>query len=88
LCLPKVGEGLFEVGDVVFLVFAHYNDVINIGNNVSLELRIQDFFGHSGKGCPHIFKPLQHSGVTVSAEGCGKAYFFIIFFLEPNLVVP
>jgi hypothetical protein len=72
---------------MVLLIFAYHNNDINISNNVSLELRALNLFGHSREGCPRIFKPLQHSGVAVSAEGCGKACFLFVFFLEPDLVV-
>jgi hypothetical protein len=70
-----VHEGFGQVCDIIFLLLADHNYVIDIGEDVSTK----SVFG--------IAEPLWHSEVAVSYEWGDETSLLFIFWWKPDLVI-
>jgi hypothetical protein len=82
-----VHEGLSYIINLYCFLLARYDDVIDIGEDISVHLLFEDGLHHSVESGSSILNALEHSEVTVSVEGCNKACFTFVFLSEPNLMI-
>jgi hypothetical protein len=72
---------------MLFFSPCHHN-VVNVCENISLHLVFEDDLRHPTERWASILEAFKHLKITISAEGCDKAYFLFVLFAELDLMVP
>jgi hypothetical protein len=83
----KISEGLLEVLDVTLLLRASYNDIINIGQDISAKLCAQHLCCHPTEASASIIEPLRHPKIAISATRGYETSLWLIFLFHPNLMI-
>ena len=72
---------------MILLLRASHNDIINIGQDISAQLRPQHLGCHSAEASTSILEPLMHPKIAVSTAGGYEASLWLIFLLHLDLMV-
>jgi hypothetical protein len=72
---------------VIFLLHAFYNDIIDICQDISANLRAKDFGGHSAEASFGILKPLGHPKVAIGPTRGYETRFRLVLLLHPYLMI-
>ena len=73
--------------DMILLLSASHNHIINVRGDVSPQLIPQYFFDHSVESASGIAQALRHSHVAVCPEGGGETGLSLVFLVHEYLVI-